>query len=542
MAASRRNRNLWLVQTSWACWVATDLALLVTLSVVAFSLGGVGAVGVVAAARVLPGAVLGPLLATAADRLPRPLLLAGLHAFWVVASLALAWAAAAGSLWGVVVVAAAGSLGGSLFKAGLRALMSQVVRTPAELVAANATFAALEGVGTLVGPVLAGLLLSALTPAAALASLAVIFGVGAVASASVRTAYQVPRRTARLGVADAGRGFAELLKPQLRGMFAVFMAQSLMRGLLTVFVAALCLTSGGGGEERVAALFATMGAGGLVGAAVATRLPREGGAASKATVGVVLWGLPIAMLGLWPEDWVAWAALAVVGFGNALEDVYGFTALDRLLPNHVAARAYAAFWSLAAGLVTVGSLAGPPLVGFMGLGPAMALTGAALAAFALLMLRPLARVDARVSGAPAYLGLVQATPEFAPLPAMALERLASALTSRSLHDGDVVVREGDEPDGFGIVESGSLTVEQGGRMVRKLGPGDAFGEIGLLLARPRTASVVSSGPTTILWLDAETFIAAVTGHRHASTAAMVVAGDRLESDRTRGELPPTAGP
>jgi hypothetical protein len=541
VAASQRNRNLWLVQTSWACWVATDLALLVTLAVVAFSLDGVGAVGLVAAARVLPGAVLGPLLATAADRLPRPLLLAGLHLFWAAASLALAWAAAAGSLWGVVIVAAAGSLGGSLFKAGLRALMSQVVRTPAELVAANATYAALEGVGTVAGPVLAGLLLSALTPAATLGSLSLVFVVGAVASASVRTAFQVPRRTARLGVADAGRGFAELLKPQLRGMFAVFMAQSLMRGLLTVFVAALCLTAGGGGEERVAGLFATMGAGGLVGAAVAARLSRQGGAARRATLGVVLWGLPIALLGLWPEGWVAWGALAVVGLGNAIEDVYGFTALDRLLPNHVAARAYAAFWSLAAGLATLGSLAGPPLVTLVGLGPTMAVTGTALAAFALLMLRPLARIDARVGGAPAHLGLVQATPEFAPLPAMALERLASALTPRSLAAGEVVVREGDEADGFAIVEAGSLTVEQGGRTVRKLGPGDAFGEIGLLLSRPRTASVVSSGPATILWLDAETFIAAVTGHRDASTAAMVAAGDRLESDRMRGNPPGGAG-
>jgi hypothetical protein len=319
------------------------------------------------------------------------------------------------------------------------------------------------------------------------------------------------------------------------------MAQSLMRGLLTVFVAALCLTSGGGGEERVAGLFATMGAGGLVGAAVAARLPRQGGAARRATLGVVLWGLPIALLGLWPQGWVAWGALAVVGLGNAIEDVYGFTALDRLLPNHVAARAYAAFWSLAAGLATVGSLAGPPLVTLVGLGPTMAVTGAALAAFALLMLRPLARIDARVAGAPAHLGLVQATPEFAPLPAMALERLASALTPRSLVAGEVVVREGDEADGFAIVEAGSLTVEQGGRTVRTLGPGDAFGEIGLLLSRPRTASVVSSGPGTILWLDAETFIAAVTGHRHASTAAMVVAGDRLESDRMRGNPPGGAG-
>jgi MFS family permease len=397
MAARQPNRNLWLVQTSWSCWVATDLALLVTLSVVAYSLDGVSAVGLVAAARVLPGAVLGPLLATAADRLPRPLLLAGLHLCWAAASLALAWATRTESLWGVVAVSAAGSLGGSLFKAGLRALMSQVVRTPAELVTANATYAALEGGGTVVGPALAGLLLSALTPAGALASLSVVFVVGALASASVRTAFQVPRRTARLGLADAGRGFAELLKPQLRGMFAVFMAQSLMRGLLTVFVAALCLTSGGGGEQRVAGLFAAMGVGGLVGAAVAARLPRQGGTARRATLAVALWGLPVALLGLWPEGWLAWGALAVIGFGNAIDDVSGFTALDRLLPNHVAARAYAAFWSLAAGLVTLGSLAGPSLVEQLGVVPTMAVTGSALAGFALLMLRPLYVVDARVA-------------------------------------------------------------------------------------------------------------------------------------------------
>lgn len=522
--------------------MATDLALLVTLSVVAFSLDGVGAVGLVAAARVLPGAVLGPLLATAADRLPRPLLLAGLHVGWAAASLALAWATTAGSLWGVVAVAAAGSLGGSLFKAGLRALMSQVVRTPAELVTANATYAALEGVGTVVGPVLAGLLLSALTPAAALASLSAIFVVGAVASASVRTAFQVPRRTTPLGVRDAGRGFAELLKPQLRGMFSVFMAQSLMRGLLTVFVAALCLTSGGGGEERVAGLFAAMGVGGLVGAAVAARMPRHGGAARRATLAVVLWGLPIAVLGLWPQDQVAWGAMAVVGLGNAIEDVYGFTALDRLLPNHVAARAYAAFWSLAAGLATLGSLAGPPLVTLLGLGPTMAATGAALAGFALLMVRPLSRVDARVATGPAHLALVQAVPEFAPLPAMALERLATAVVPRSFGAGEVVVREGDEADGFGIVASGSLDVQQGGRTVRTLVPGDAFGEIGLLMSRPRTASVVSTGPAQVLWLDAETFIAAVTGHRHASAAGMVVAGDRLASDRSRDDPRHTVEP
>jgi hypothetical protein len=154
------------VQTSWACWAATDLALLVTLAVVAFSLDGVGAVGLVAQPECCPVPCSDPCSPRRQTGCHGRCCSPG-HLVWAAASLALAWAASVGSLWGVVVVAAVGSVGGSLFKAGLRALMSQVVRTPAELVAANAAFAALEGVGTLAGPVLAGLLLSALSPAAA---------------------------------------------------------------------------------------------------------------------------------------------------------------------------------------------------------------------------------------------------------------------------------------------------------------------------------------------------------------------------------------
>lgn len=50
-----------------------------------------------------------------------------------------------------------------------------------------------------------------------------------------------------------------LVSPSLRWPFLLFNGQCLMRGLLTVFVAALCLAPGGGGEGRVAALFATLG-------------------------------------------------------------------------------------------------------------------------------------------------------------------------------------------------------------------------------------------------------------------------------------------
>jgi MFS family permease len=529
----RRNRNLWLVEASWGCWVATDLALLVVLSVVGYAVGGVGAVGLVSAARVLPGALLGPLVVPLVDRFPRPRMLAASHVFGAVTSLLLAWAAVGDALWALVAVAAAGSLGGSLYKAVLRAAISQVVRSPAELVTANAAYAAIEGLGTVAGPLAAGALLVLVDPPAALAGLAVVYALGATASALVRTRYQVARRPATGRRWQGLRGFGVLLGPSLRRLFALFMAQCLMRGLLTVFVAALCLAPGGGGERRVAALFATLGAGGLVGAWVVGRSPGQGTAARRATAGVALWGAPVALLGAAPQPWLAWVALALVGLGNALEDVYGLSVLDRLLPGHLAARVYALFWSLAAAMVTAGSLLGPVLVSGLGLGPAMLMAGGALVLLCLLVLPGMRRLDRVVGAPPAHLDLVCAVPELSALPLMAAERLARELRPRALEDGEVVMREGARASGFAIVEEGVLEVRQAGRLVRTLGAGDSFGEVGLLLDRPRTATVTAVGPAAVLELDAHTFVAAVTGHRDAASAAHRVAQGHLRADAAR---------
>ena len=531
--ASRRNRNLWLLQTSWACFVTTDLALLVLLSVVGYSLGGVEAVGLVAAARVLPGALLAPVIAPVADRVRRQALLAFLHGAWAVGSLGLAAAAGAGSLAALVLVAAIGSLGASLFRGGFRALLAQVVVSPTELVCANAAYAAIEGVGTAVGPAGAGALLVLLQPQVALAVLAVVFVAGAVSTGLVRTAFQAPRRSRGVRRADVLRGWSALTGPDLRVTFGLLMSQCLMRGLLTVFVVALCLRQGGGGETRVAALFSALGVGGLLGALVASRLPGQRTTARRMALGVALWGLPVALLGLAPGSVGPWLAMAAVGVGNAMEDVYGLSVVDRLLPDHLAARAWTTFWSVAAAMVTGGSLLGPRLVVWLGLRSSMVLTGAVLLTLALVAMLPLRRVDAVVGEQPDHLDLVRGVAELAPLPSMSLERLARALRPRDVEDGEFVMEEGAAADAFALVADGTLEVRQGGAVLRRLHRGDGFGEIGLLMGRPRTASVIAVGRASVLWLDAEAFVSAVTGHRVASAAGLRVAASHLAADRDR---------
>ena len=63
--------------------------------------------------------------------------------------------------------------------------------------------------------------------------------------------------------------------------------------------------------------------------------------------------------------------------------------------------------------------------------------------------------------------------------------------------------------------------------VRPMGPGESFGEIALLKDIPRTATVRATKPSTVLALDREHFLAAVTGRREAAAAAEDVIRGRL---------------
>ena len=86
-----------------------------------------------------------------------------------------------------------------------------------------------------------------------------------------------------------------------------------------------------------------------------------------------------------------------------------------------------------------------------------------------------------------------------------LDILLSRFVPLSLAAGEVGIRQGEVGERFYVVRSGQVQVERDGQVLAQLGPGEAFGEIALLLDVPRTATVIAVEPTELLALDAADF-------------------------------------
>jgi cAMP-dependent protein kinase regulator len=67
--------------------------------------------------------------------------------------------------------------------------------------------------------------------------------------------------------------------------------------------------------------------------------------------------------------------------------------------------------------------------------------------------------------------------------------------------GKTIIQEGGFSNDFYAIESGTATVERAGEAIADLGPGDVFGEQGLLEKQERSASVVATAPIRALKIE-----------------------------------------
>ena len=79
-----------------------------------------------------------------------------------------------------------------------------------------------------------------------------------------------------------------------------------------------------------------------------------------------------------------------------------------------------------------------------------------------------------------------------------VRRLASLSQEIEHPAGHVIAAEGLGALAFHLLLSGEATVEVRGAEVRRLGPGDYFGEISMIDGKPRSATVTASTPVRVL--------------------------------------------
>jgi CRP-like cAMP-binding protein len=90
-------------------------------------------------------------------------------------------------------------------------------------------------------------------------------------------------------------------------------------------------------------------------------------------------------------------------------------------------------------------------------------------------------------------------PLFSGLSQRQLKQLARGFREREVKSGTPVIREGEKSGiSFFVIVDGTATASVGGNEVRKLGPGDHFGELALISERVRSTTVTADEPMRCL--------------------------------------------
>jgi CRP/FNR family cyclic AMP-dependent transcriptional regulator len=149
-----------------------------------------------------------------------------------------------------------------------------------------------------------------------------------------------------------------------------------------------------------------------------------------------------------------------------------------------------------------------------------------------------------MSGVPTTVStaVLRAVPLFSSVPDEQLRTLATVVTRKSLARGATVMVAGDLTDSLYIVLAGRLKVmmsdAEGKEVILSiLGPGEFFGEMGLIDDSPRSASVVGIEPCELLSIAKRDFNKCLAENFEMAMAVMRGLVRRLrEADRKIGSL------
>lgn len=506
-----------------------EWAYVVGLGVIAFDSGGVRGVSLAAISRMVPAAIVSPFVSPISDRYSR-------RGVLIVTGVGRAVAVIIGGVilflglpvLGVFVCVALASPLSVLMRPAYSALLPSLVRTPHELAACNVATTVIESASMVTGPGLAGVLLAFEEPGMVFIVSGVAFLWSAQLAWRLPTAEQVAPSKHRRLIAESAEGVAAIRSlPHAVLLICLYLAQTLIRGALNVLIIVVALQLLRMGQPGVGLLNGAIGVGGVIGAVAPMILMSGRGFGFAFLTGLSLWGLPLAMIGVWPTPALAIALVAMLGSARSVVEVSGITALQRIVPAGVLGRVLALLEGALTLALALGALLAPAVVALVGTRPALIAIGLSLPLLAVFSVPAMRAFDRSQAISRSRMDLLRGVSIFEPLPIAALDHLSSRLKLIVAMAGQVVCRQGERGDTFFVIAKGVVEVSVDGRSTRHQGPGEFFGEIALLRDVPRTATVIATGKVFLYALHRDDFIGTVTGHAAASAAADAVVASRL---------------
>jgi hypothetical protein len=518
------------LEATWAAVTLGKWAFTIVLGLYAYRAGGATAVGVATAVRALPAAFGAPYVALLVDRSSRrtALLLSTAARAAIMTAIAIAVAGSA-PLALVLALAALFTIVDTAHRPAQAALLARVARTPSELAAANVLGTVLDNTGFLLGALLMGASVAIAGLATAFAVLVVPF---VMAFALVSTLAADPPPAAVPADESAPAEILEGLRAirahdDLRGLLWLFGADRLVQGMIDVLLVIAALELLGMGQGGAGWLNAGWAVGGVAGGAAAIVLLHRGRLAAGLLGGSALFGVPLLAIGAWPHAALAVALLVLFGAGMGLVEVAHNTLVQRLAAADVLARVYGVEEVVEVTAAAIGGLVAAVLAGWLGVGGAVIAAGAIpLAALALLG-RRLAQMESGIGVPEEAFTLLRRLHIFASLPMATVETLAVRARPQELVAGVTIIAQGDAGDAFHVIGSGHVDVFVDGAYRRTQGPGEYFGEIALLGGVPRTATVTTSEPVSLLTLDRDEFLAGIGSHAQSRREVEGVAATRM---------------
>jgi MFS family permease len=429
----------------------------------------------------------------------------------------------------VLIVSAVSSVALAPYQPAAGALTPEIVGEK-DLAAANSIFSALETLVVVVGPGIGGLLLLTGRPVVGVAINAASFAFAAALVARLRVRSRGGASAEDSTIQQWVTGLRSLAAQPVAVAVILFCAlDSAVYGAATVLYVPLSvrLGTGPGGYSY---LLAGSALGGLLGAGLANRLSGASRLAPVIMASICVQAVPFLLTV--PVHWPALAAAlqVVSGVGMIVVDVLAITSLQRDLPGDVLGRVLGVFDTVVLAGILLASLATGVLLAHTDVNVALVAVGVGIPALGLAGLPTLLRADSMSAAAAERLrprvGLLSELDLLADANRRALERLAAAAQEISMPAGQVVIREGDEADALWILADGELSVETGGRPLAPVTAPGYVGELGLLHGIPRTATVQTRLPSTLLRIGGPDFLSALQVSQ-PSPSLLSVAGTRM---------------